>query len=529
MLANDLTLLVILSASSIATFKLCNEILWYKAQHVFDLGGSTSKNEIMDLNVFKEHEFGFLVKFCSQFSLSSQRVTRFFRILFASTFSLCLVAVELTLWQIVTAGNNSQEEPGFVAMAWLVVSVTLALNLILVQPFLILLSILNKFYGDKLGIEYLTMISSALILAWILALSTLNWGPFHYSSSLLTKLSMIGVSIMAILSGIASMSTPYYVFQFLWHKHDKESVQYISSSIPVLLLDEVVLLEKKHECEMKIQESLVILRKLDQQPGGSDSILRQQLIDQISKYQLELAKLEPVTRDPKNIRLLKRGFQLVFLIYCMYKLIVTFVSRIPAIINHSIKYPADYTYQFFEASNGSGSASGDPLAVTLSKVTNFLFFRFQDQLEKDSLTKQVSLLLSLSLFGCSVSTVITTVSFLTTLLPLRLQILALKTIQENTSSDILPTSNKQKYRNHKNPSVIKNLLISELTGVYVTATILMVRSNLPTGVAQQLNEMLGEKFGVSDITLQVWFDKVFAVSALLSLIGIKVAERTAAP
>lgn len=272
----------------------------------------------------------------------------------------------------------------------------------------------------------------------------------------------------------------------------------------------------------------MILSKIDNEPGGSDSVLREQLIEKIGWYQLELGKIENKLQDSKQVRTVKKLFQLGFLLYCIYKLISTFTIKVPHIIMHAIAHPKDYSYEYFEKlSKGNDEASsGDPLAVTLANIFDFLIFRFNYQQELDSLTKQISLILSISLFICSISTVTTTISYLLRLFPLRLQLLALSTIQSNGDEKGLPISNNNRYNTKKKPSIIKNLIVSELTGIYILATILMIRSNLPFGVSAKLNELLGEKFTVPNVVIDVWFDKVFAITCVLTLIGIKIAERT---
>ncbi|SCU91679.1 LADA_0F11386g1_1 [Lachancea dasiensis] len=525
--SNDLALTIILAISFGVCSRVCYTFLWFRAQEVFDIGGPGVISEMMDMSIVQGHKAGFISKFYSHFSISSRNMGKFVRVLFASTFALCLVAVELTLWQILVAEDSNFNSAGIGAFVWLIDSVALGLILILVQPFLILLTMLNKFYGDRMGVDYLTMVSCALILTWIYCLTGLNWGPFGASTSLLTKVSVIGVSIMATLSGVASLSTPYYVVQFFWQKRTGVVSNTAPNNIRVLLLDEVVLMEKKRECDQKIQENLILLRKVEREPGGTNSVVRQQLVDQISTLQLDLAKLEQSSRDPKFVRLLKQGVQLSFLVYCVYKLLSTALIKIPAMVAHTYYYPNDYDYRHFGGSADGSTKVADPLAVTLSKILNFLFFRFKHQEGQDFLVKQISMILSVSLFGCSVSTVVTTVSYLTTLLPHRIQILALRTMTKDASEVVLPKSNKDSLRRLRNPSVIKNLLISELTGIYVLATILMIRSNLPMDVNERLNRMLGASFGVPNVILDVWFDKMFAVSSLLTFVGIRVAENRA--
>ncbi|CAR23214.1 uncharacterized protein KLTH0E03894g [Lachancea thermotolerans CBS 6340] len=526
MLTSDVLLFILLSGSFFVAFKASNRVLWYKVQHIFDLDSAASRVGGLDLNLLEAQTDGFLSKFHSQFALSSKKAMKGVRVLFSSTFALCLIAMEMTLCQIMAVNDEVSAQSNLVTISWLITSVGLALNLILVQPYLILLSVLDKFYGDKIKVDYLALVASGLILGWVFTLNFFGWGPFFYSTNMLTKLSIMGVSVMAFLSGVASVSTPYYVFQLIRYKRRKPDSSF-SERIPVAWMDDVVLREQKGECERRIQEGLDTLKSINSQPNGANPVLRQRHIEEIAKFQLELARLEPRTKESKHVRDLKKYSQLGFLVYCVYKLLNTFFWKIPVLAWHSFHYPFDHSYERLGYSEG-GSSSSDPLAVTVANVLSFFLFRFKDQQGKESLAKQISLVLSVSLFACSVSTVTTTISYLTTLLPTRLQILALKTMQRDSSTNVLPTSSKPRYEYKQRPSVIKNLLVSELTGVYILATILMIRSNLPLDVASRLNQMLGEEFGVPDIVIEVWFDKVFAMSSILSFVGIKVAGKTGA-
>lgn len=193
----------------------------------------------------------------------------------------------------------------------------------------------------------------------------------------------------------------------------------------------------------------------------------------------------------------------------------------PKIVVHSLRYPNDFEYKSYD----DGGSDKDPLAVTISNILDFFLFRFNYQQELDSLTKQISLVLSICLFVCSLSTVSTTISYLLTLLPVRLQVLALSALQNKDNSE-LPKSKQDIYLVRKTASIIKNLAVSELTGVYILATILMIRSNLPYEVSQRVNELLGERFTVPNVVIDIWSDKIFALSALFTIVGIKIAERT---
>lgn len=522
-------MLALICATSLVIYKLSYNVLWFKIQPLFDIVPASMNRRSTTIAKLQTKENGFLYKFYSEYSLSSKKVTSAIRVVSSTNFTCCVIAIEIILWQIKTA-DQEQRADLITKIIWPLISIMLSLFLILIQPFFILISLLNKFFMDKADMDKLTTVTSGTIIVWIFALHNFHWGPFYYTESLLTKLSIVGVTIMAILSGVASVSTPYYIFIFLWNKGRVDSTKSnnINTNASLIWLNDVMLREKIKDYETNIGENVMILNKIDNEPGGSDSVLREQLIEKIGWYQLELGKLENKLKDSKQVRTVKKLFQLGFLLYCIYKLISTFTIKVPHIIMHAIAYPKDYSYEYFEKlSKGNDEASsGDPLAVTLANIFDFLIFRFNYQQELDSLTKQISLILSISLFICSISTVTTTISYLLRLFPLRLQLLALSTIQSNGDEKGLPISNNDRYNTEKKPSIIKNLIVSELTGIYILATILMIRSNLPFGVSTKLNELLGEKFTVPNVVIDVWFDKVFAITCVLTLIGIKIAERT---
>lgn len=97
-------------------------------------------------------------------------------------------------------------------------------------------------------------------------------------------------------------------------------------------------------------------------------------------------------------------------------------------------------------------------------------------------------------------------------------------MQGEEDADLLPTNTKVSSR--RNPSIIKNLIVSELIGVYVVSTILLIRSNLPFGTALKLKELLGEKFTMPTGAIDSWFDKIYALVCIISVVGIHIAEKS---
>lgn len=485
---------------------------------VSSISGAQDRPYMVGISSYGE---GYLYKFYSEYSIPSKLIYKIVRIIFSLTFASCVVAVEIVLSEI--KDTDTQSDGSFVTdCIWPLISLILYSSLILVQPFLILFCLLNKFFDDKMQIDKSAMLTAALTAAWIIFLYLLVYGPFGHTTNLLTKLSIVGVTIMSLLSGLASVSTPYYTLMYLLRKNrtsDPNSIKYI---IPDLWLNSQTISDRITEYEEQVNEILGELNHLQELEKSNDLLSREKLADQLGRYQLELVRLRNKAKDCKVIRTFKRIFQSIFLLYCIFKLFNVFMVRIPAVFTHTWAGTSDSDYERLEKER----EERDPLAITIANALDFFLFQFNYQQELDSLIRQISLILSISLFVCSLSTVTTTISSLLTLLPVKLQVLALSTLQSRGRDLDLPAHKNEVLYSRHEPSIIKNLLVSELTGVYILATILMIRSNLPFDVSVRLHELLGERFTISSILIDIWSDKVFAFSAICTFIGIKIAERT---
>lgn len=508
-------------------------LLWFKLGSLFSDISASATSDLLpvasnwtDGNEVTKDTFA--QKFYTEYSLSSKRLVEFIRVLFSLSMVCYIVTIEIVLWQISSAAN--EQEGDFVTeWIWSLVSMSLSLILILLQPFFILISLLNKFFNDRFDIDRLIIFTSAILLLLITILRFLSIGPYQYSSNILTRLSISGVTIMAVLSGIASVSTIYYTFLYLW-KTDKNSkrTSLIPHSASNSIRNKKLLIWARKSWikrrlvnnESKINMCLEELKNLDNENLSTLAAQNRKitLLESIAQFRIRSNSLVNILNEAPGIRLARKCFEIGFLVYCCYRIILTFFVRLPKIILHFIEYPSDYQFEHF-------TASSDPLAVTLANILDFFLFNFNYQHDLDSLTSQISLFLSASLFICALSTVHTTISFFISLLPSKFQVLAVFAFQNDENMNNLPVHN-QTTKPQGSPSMIKNLLISELAGIYVVATVLMIRSNLPFAVASKLRNMLGQKFTVTSFAIDCWFDEIYAISCLLTLFFIKLAERT---
>lgn len=509
-----LTLCILLSAA--LAFNWSYKILWFKVSYLFDnsdnFASASSINELPtnwndNPDIFTKDTF--VQKFYTEYSIPSKKLSNYIRLLFSVAMSCYLVTIEIVLWKI----KSNQNGDLITIVIWPLMALMLALIILLIQPFLILISILNKFFNDKLDLDGLIVVAVATISGLVIVLMMLSIGPFRYSGNILTKLSISGVTLMAILSGIACVSTVYYTCCSLWVYYMNSNNDLISNleqpSYNSFQKENYLLWSSDDTLQVKATKYDFQIKQLLQEMTLESNYLTSQkknkYMELLARYQLNLNRIKMRLSLKPWYLTSKRIFAGVFLGYCIYRLIFTFLVRVPRILTHFINYPNDYKYDFFQNKT-------DPLAVNIANLLDILLFHFNYQHDLESLTSQISLLLSASLFICSFSSVNTTINFILGLLPVKFQSMTIFTLSDGNET------------NKKNPSLIKNLIVSELTGIYVIGTILMIRSNLPYNVSMNLKELLGEKYNVPNLSIDCWFDSVFAFVCITTLLVILFAE-----
>lgn len=520
-------MIVGLALTSIFTYHFSYSKLWFQVDSLFEAIVTPSSTIVMDkmpgLEIDDNH---FLYKLYANYSVSSTKILKAMRIIFSMAMVSYVVTIEIVLWQI--KGTDMKNQGNFVSLwIWPLVSLVLSALLILVQPFFVVMLLLNKFFDDKMDMDSLLTITSGSLLIVITGLNFTTIGPFKYTENVLTKLSIVGITVMAMLSSIASVSTLYYTYVLLRNRSKHSTTDYSrkvlddNSTGTLLWYADDIVMRKMEEYQNHVEDDIKILTKLHREPGGKESPISTQLMNKIGWYQLELGQLEGRLRESRIMQTGKRIFQFSFVLYCSQKIIMTFFKRIPLIISDVAK---GRQYGQLE----ENSLGADPLATTISHILDIVFFHFDYQHDLEALTRQISLIISTSLFVCSFSTVATTISYMVALLPTRFRILAMYAIHNGENPSELPQFKKigKEPHYHKSPSIIKNLFVSELSGIYIVATILTIRSNLPFDVSQRVNELLGERFTVPNVVIDSWFEIIYATFCVLTMIGIKAVEWT---
>lgn len=508
-------MVILLAGTAGLTYQWSFNILWFKLGPLFDIVAAPSKKDEVAPKL-ELNEDTFLYKLYSDYSFSSRKIMKAMRVLFSVAMATYIVTIEIILWQIKTA-DVQQRADAVTKWIWPLVSLLLSVFLILLQPWFIVMSLLNKFFEERFDIDKLVILSCGCVATLITSLRYTEWGPFYHTDSMLTKLSIIGITMMATLAGVASTSTLYSTFLTVKRRYfPTTSSQNFNLTGSLLWTADDKVADQIDIYKRNIQENVELVSKIDQEPGGKQSVMRDQLMERIGWFQVEIGSLERIINQPAHVRKLRKAFSFVFLIYCLHKIKSTFTRTVPFVIAH-----------LFNKAGEAPEWETDPLATTVAGILDFVFFRFTHQYELDSLAKQISLLLSTSLFVTSLSTVATTISYLVALLPNRFRVLAMYAMQGSKDFKKLPMHKESSIHSAyaKPPSIIKNLMVSELAGVYVVATILSIRSNLPFDVSEKVNELLGERFTVPSVVIDSWFEMVYAISCILTFVGIKFAER----
>ncbi|AET41453.1 uncharacterized protein Ecym_8167 [Eremothecium cymbalariae DBVPG len=523
----ELFMLLFICVTAVIVYNQSYRFLWYKLEKLFELTPislNASEPDPTLITLQKRKSKMVVLKPYIEYLGSFSSISNIIRVIVSATFALCVVAVEIVLWQIKTA-ESQQAGDIITEVIWPITSMLLSASLIMIQPLCILIIFVYKFLERSRDISEVVFLGSLCTILCVVLLASVNCGPFYYTRNLLTRLSIVGVTMMGALSGIASISTPYYVTMYFLKNKETTVLNNAYNGVGLMFTNNSGLHDKLNDYKHGVEENFAVIQTLKQNDDRDVLILKDQLVEKISWYQLEMAKLKQRIEEPQLLTMTKRFFQIGFLVYCVYRLITTLLVRIPRILFHVIKYPSDYDYEFFLGNEENDSGPGDPLTVTLANILDFVIFRFKQEEELDSLIRQLSLILSISFFICSLSTVTTTISYLLTLLPLKIQKFALTTLNENEGSSLPVHNNVKKKPLYQNPpSILKNLVVSELTGVYILSTILMIRSNLPFDLSKKLNELLGKKFTVPNIAIDIWFDEIFASSSVLTLIGILIVD-----
>lgn len=418
---------------------------------------------------------------------------------FASTIALSAVLTELLLCEISNSFNPTARSIA------LQITVASLLGLLVVAiPLLGISSVVSK-SGYKFGAEQ----RGRRRLAWMLEFG--GYGLFligfwfigallpqtkptsaawsrHATlfQACLDRLGITGVSLMALLSGFASVSA---VWQNFGPKTRLVSEADINRKQAGLDATVDMLAEKKMKLH-RLEEKLVgsssksfWTRTVGTFRSNADTQEKCTLEMEISGLETMSSSLETTlsvlrTRRADQLRMttkigrLQVGFSYIFSFYCVYRIATTTVSILRRV---------------FLTTTSSRHPDTDPVTHGLALVARYVY----PSLDRDSWAQQISFLLSGAMLLASFTAVTQTFHLFSRFLPSMLQ------------------ATKTNFA----------LLISQISGMYVISSALMMRSMMPKEVGSVINGALGAGL-MEPAWVSRWFEGFFILSVSLTAGGI---------
>lgn len=432
-------------------------------------------------------------------------IKRLSALTFASTVALAAVLVEVILCEISNTIN-----PVARGLAFRVTVTLLLFFLIVAIPFLEIHSIITAAGYDFTGIGM-----GRLRLAWVLQLTGFtawilgfwwsgDWllgrlgqmptteSSQSFSEASLERIGVIGISVMSLLSGFASVSSPWQNF-FSRPKPVTEAS--MARKAAGLEATQDMLSAKRSRLraiEQKISTAPTesfFQRAVGSIRGNADATERQTLLLEISGLETMAVSLTTThaslqsrlqqqhrARTPTGRLLITASY--VFSLFCLYRIAtttLTFIRR--ALSSHS------YTSETVTTS--------DPVDNILALLAK----HYDPHLDQAAWARQISFLLSGIILFASFSSVMQTFHLFARFLPS-----LLKTIQANLA-----------------------LVVAQVCATYVISAALMLRGMMPGAVVGEGLGALGGKDSVSWV--DGWFERWFLGGVVITTVGIWVGRK----
>ncbi|KAI5953453.1 hypothetical protein KGF54_002825 [Candida jiufengensis] len=502
-------------------------------------------------------------------------------IIFSVTLSLSIGLIILMMCEL---GNYIDHDTRFGLFKFTID--TLMLLLVLVIPFCSINLLINQNLAP-IKINNTRKVMTVVIYAlWFLVLHkcgdlTQNFNPRSSLQSntrniverKINEISIVGITILAILSGIGSTSTPYRTIPFeqIWKKYilkqgqdsfynndsktsDIQTVD-INSAIQNYNNTSNLLSKRKSELSKLELSNGGTIYNLPQQNLSSDNFLTTKsqtskklgsLIHKVQSFanlplkgqseeeelKQEIQSLENLKKSMYNdlSKLIFKYYQnsqdnlnqsklfekfisignTVLSIYCVYRIINVFLIKLPLLYIYGEDSDYDIHSEIIDVENDTPT-SKDALAITISKVIISIYKNIP--ISESQLVNQLSFILSGSLFICSFTNVLTTFK---------------------SFSKVFHISSSSKDHELKfAKNWLKHLLIAELVGVYIIATALLIRTNLPENLSNQISKILSlsgsslknNNTSIKEVMfIENWFDKIFALSCFITIIFLVIKK-----
>jgi hypothetical protein len=419
-------------------------------------------------------------------------------ITFASTIALSAVLTELLLCEISNSFNPTAR-----SVALQITVVSLLGLLVVAIPLLGISSVVAKsgykFRGEK---------KSRAHLAWVLELAGYTAFLFAFWAigallpatpsltesisresglfqACLDRLGITGVSLMALLSGFASVSA---IWQCFGPKARLVADTDISRKQAGLDATMDMIAEKKER--LRAMESMAPESPIQNFWTRTIGAVRKNTFDQQKDVlEMEASGLETMassletslsilrtrradqTRATTPMGRLSLAFSYAFACYCVYRICTTTINIFRRLL----------------VSGASGSSDTDPVTYTIALFARHVY----PSLDQASWAQQISFLLSGAMLLLSFSAVTQTFHLFARFMP---------TVLHATKTNFA-------------------LLISQVSGMYVISSALMLRGMMPKEVGSVINSALGAGL-LEPAWVQSWFDGFYMLAVIATAVGI---------
>lgn len=464
----------------------------------------------------------FTVFLCSHKYLNTLRVQLSWpvAIAFHTTTTASIVVVELVLCEICNWPSAQTR-----LILWKIITFILLAMLVVAIPLLEAFLYISPFFRQRRARYPLT---AGIFLGWILLF--IKMGKYipivvkkrSLTEETLSRIVVIGICAMAVLSGFAAVSTPYTVFFSTPKRVTLEDIDRTKRSLQTT----TSLLQSKEHAYRVVQNKIRDRQFMSSTNLRSKimssikaSVVGDELTQEFQSLEMELDALKKMytslshdldsLQTTYNTQLRNRTVlgkviakaYVIFAIYCIYRLITILffrnpVSRARTLVKLSLSSASTSSVSVSSSALATSSiAQNDALAITIAHFAA----KFSSYTDVDAWTRQIGFILSGFLFIGSISSALTTY---------------------NSLSKAFPVLKSKAASSHLG---LGALIVSQVSSIYILSTSLLLRSNLPKEMSSAITSALGAPLDV--VFVESLFDTCFALVAVISLIGLYVANR----
>ncbi|TGZ85453.1 hypothetical protein EX30DRAFT_326546 [Ascodesmis nigricans] len=317
------------------------------------------------------------------------------------------------------------------------------------------------------------------------------------SEECLARVGVVGVSLMALLSGFGCVSTPFSAKPRHVSETDIARAQSGLEAAHDMLeskRNQLRILEKRIHDKQTTSHDGIMSKMISTIRSGldSDSQEKTTLLHEISALETMTADLSARLNELQNIQRSQfiartpRGritsfLYFIFSIYCLYRIAATTFAHIPFLHRRSAS---------------SSYSQTDPITNVLALLGK----HWDPHLDRAAWSRQIGFLLSGVIIAGSLTSVISTLSMLSRAAPG----VVVRAMKAESSPGFA-------------------LMVSQLSAVYVLAAALLLRSNLPPYMSSVITESLGAPLDTQFV--ERWFDGLFLGAAAVTAVGMVVVRK----